>query len=143
MMGKPAVSVCDWLIPDVTPSRYPSDDYEYVIKTKKADLTKCVQDILHDYEIHSMKAQKYSDTHFANLGHCIPIMMDIIDSYVKGGKLTYHALQPQKRERVPLKKLKFHIIETTKREVYYNYREHSRIIKSLWDIAKSIKKKVK
>ena len=143
MMGKPAVSVCDWLIPDVTPSRYPSDDYEYVIKTKKANLTECIQNVLRDYEKHSSEAQEYSDTHFANLGHCIPIMMDIVDSYVEGGKPAYPALQSSKHERVPLKKLTFHIIETAKREAYYNYREHSVIIRSLWDVVKNIKKKMK
>ena len=37
MMGKPAISVCNWLIPDVTPSRYPADDYDYVVKTKKEE----------------------------------------------------------------------------------------------------------
>lgn len=140
MMGKPAISVCNWLIPDVKPSRYPSDDYDYVVKTTKEELTECVQNVLDNYEEYSQEAQKYSDTHFANLGHCIPTMMDILDSYIQGGNSANQALKPQKREHVPFKKMKFHIIETTKREVYYNYREHSKIIRGMWDTIRRIKK---
>ena len=33
MMGIPAVSVSNWLIPDTTPSRYPECDYDFVIMT--------------------------------------------------------------------------------------------------------------
>ena len=142
MMGKPAISVCNWLIPDVTPSRLPADDYDYVIKTKKEELTKCVSDVLTDYETYADEAQIYSNSHFANIGHCIPMMIDILDAIVSGKESPYQALKPTPRKRVPIKKLGFHLTETTKREVYYNYREHSKVVRALWDSSREIKRKI-
>ena len=49
MMGVPAVSVSNWLIPDVTPSRYPSCSYDFVNKTTKENLTECIRGMLADY----------------------------------------------------------------------------------------------
>ena len=140
MMGKPAVSVSNWLIPDVTPSRYPADDYDYVIKTTKEKLTECVAGILKDYDRYAGEAKKYSDEHFSNLGKCIPIMLDILDATVDNKPCDYPALIPQQSEKVPFKKMKFHLIETTKREIYYNYREHSKLIDCLWKIVRGTKR---
>ena len=142
MMGKPAVSVSNWLIPDVTPSRYPADDYDYVVKTKKEDLTACVKGILDNYRTYADQAQQYSDEHFANLGVCIPMMLDILDAAVAGTESPYPALKPEKRCPVPPKKLAFHLTETAKREIYYNYREHSRVVAVLWDAMRGIKRKI-
>lgn len=142
MMGKPAVSVCNWLIPDVTPSRYPADNYEYVVKTKKENLTNCIIDILDNYEKYAAEAQAYSDEHFANIGHCIPIMMDILDAVIEGKENKYTALKPKERERVPMNKLFFHKKETLKREVYFHYREQSKTIDMLWTFAKRIKQRI-
>ena len=142
MMGKPAISVCNWLIPDVTPSRFPADDYDYVVKTKKEDLTSCVSNVLTNYERYAKEAQDYSDEHFANIGHCIPMMLDILDAAVSGKESPYPALKREPKERVPFKKEKFHLIETTKREVYYNYRENSKVVRVLWDSAREVKRKI-
>ena len=60
MMGKPAVSVSNWLIPDTTPSRYPADDYDYVIKTKKEDLTSCIKEILDNYSKYQACISSYN-----------------------------------------------------------------------------------
>lgn len=143
MMGKPAISVCNWLIPDVTPSRYPADDYDYVIKTKKENLTNCVQEVLDNYKKYANEAQKYSDAHFANIGHCISMMLDVLDSYVNNTNCPIKRLCPSKRSRVPFKKLKFHIFECFKREVYYNYKQRNKIVSVTWDILKKAKDKIK
>lgn len=139
MMGKPAVSVSNWLIPDVTPSRYPADDYDFVIKTKKEELTSCVKDILDNYSKYQAEAQAYSDKHFANLGDCIPMMLDIIDAAIEGKKSPYPALESRPDAKVPKDKFKLYKKEKLKREIYYNYREKSRFVAFLWKIAKNIK----
>ena len=140
MMGKPAISVCNWLIPDVKPSRYPADDYEYVVKTRKEQLTECVRIVLSHYEEYASQAQKYSNEHFANLGHCIPMMIDILDANIENRKCKYQALVPQKREIVPFSKWKFHVIEMTKREVYCNYGERRKVVRSMWHVARETKR---
>lgn len=140
MMGKPAVSVSNWLIPDVTPSRYPADDYDFVIKTKKEELTSCVKDILDNYSKYQAEAQAYSDNHFANIGDCIPMMLDIIDAAIEGKKSPYPALESRPDAKVPKDKFKLYKKEKLKREIYYNYREKSRFVAFLWKIAKNIKK---
>ena len=142
MMGKPAISVCNWLIPDVTPSRYPADDYDYVVKTRKENLTECVQEVLDNYAKYAGEARAYSDEHFSNLGKCIPIMMDILDAAIEGKQCQYEPLKPKKYEKVPAKQLRFHKKETFKRELYYNYREHSKVVRILWDIARGAKRKI-
>lgn len=142
MMGKPAISVCNWLIPDVSPSRYPADNYEYVIKTKKEELTRCVSETLNNYKKYAAEAQAYSDEHFANIGHCVPIMMDILDAVVEGKECHYSPLIPHDREKVPIRKLLFHKKETLKREVYNNYRERSKMINAMWESARTIKRKI-
>ena len=142
MMGKPAISVCNWLIPDVTPSRYPADDYEYVVKTTKEELTQCVSEVLNNYDKYAGEAKAYSDKHFANIGRCISMMLDILDAAVEGRESPYPALVPLNNEKVPRDKLRFHMIEKIKREVYYNYRERSEVVETLWNLARGIKRTI-
>lgn len=136
MMGKPAISVRNWLIPDVVPSRYPSDDYDYVIKTKKEDLTCCVSDVLENYSKYAKEAQDYSDSHFSNIGHCIPMMFDVLDASFNRTECKYHSLEAQAPQRVPFNDLKLYYKEKMYRNIYYNYRERSKIINYLWNIIK-------
>lgn len=140
MMGKPAISVCNWLIPDVTPSRFPSDDYEYVIKTRKEELTKCVSEVLKNYEIYCDEAKSYSMKHFANIGQCIPMMIDILDATIEEKESHYSAISPLKNEKVPSDKLKFYRTEKIKRGIYYNYRERYKFVDYLWKIVRRIKR---
>ena len=63
MMGIPAVSVSNWLIPDVTPSRLPMCDYDFVIMTKKESLTECISEIINDYSRYQKQAQ-YKETSY-------------------------------------------------------------------------------
>ena len=121
MMGKPAISVCNWLIPETTPSRYPSDDYDFVIKTKKETLTECVNDVLSNYSTYQSEAQNYSDEHFSNIGSCIPIMLDILDTTIDGKKPSIAAITPQNRKHIsPLHWIKHNYIRFS-REKAYNY----------------------
>lgn len=142
LMGKPAISVRNWLIPDVTPSRYPADDYEYVVKTTKEELTQCVSEVLNNYDKYAEEAKAYSDKHFANIGRCISMMMDILDAAVEGRESPYPALVPLNDEKVPRDKLRFHMIEKIKREVYYNYRERSKVVETLWNVARGVKRTI-
>ena len=139
MMGKPAISVCDWLIPDVTPSRFPADDYDFTIKTTKEDLTECVENVLDKYDKYSDEAVLYSKEHFSNIGNCIPMMMDIVDSYVNGSECPYLSLIANNKEKVPLKKLLFFYKERIIRTLYYNYKEQYLVFGALWNFCRRIK----
>lgn len=143
MMGKPAVSVCNWLIPDTNPSRFPADDYDYVVKTTKEELTECVQDILLNYSKYAGDAKEYSDEHFANIGGCIDLMLDILDSCVDGVQSPVAPLTPKKRKMIPAKKRYINITERIKREVYWNYKQRSKMVSIMWDVAKKTKDIVK
>ena len=134
MMGKPAISVCNWLIPDVTPSRLPADDYDYVIKTKKEELTQCVAGILQDYDKYAREAQAYSDSHFANIGKCIPMMLDILDSTLNRSEPAYAPLVPAKRKSVPFKQYVFHVKERMTRALAYNYTVRNPLLRKLREI---------
>lgn len=123
MMGKPAISVCNWLIPETTPSRYPSDDYDYVIKTKKEELTECVQEVLDNYEKYQKDAVTYSDEHFSNIGNCIPMMFDVLDSVIEGKEVKVPALTPAKKVHLSLPHWIKHNYIRFSREKAYNYCE--------------------
>lgn len=141
MMGKPAISVNNWLIPDVTPSRYPANDYDYVIKTDKERLTECVSEVLNKYEMYQKAAQQYSDTHFSNIGKCIPMMLDILDATIENKQSPYKPLQPEKREKTSLDKLIKHILIVTKREIMSNYCVRNPFIKGAYNIYHKVKTK--
>lgn len=120
MLGKPAISVNNWMIPDVTPSRYPANDYEYVIKTDKEKLTDCVAEVLANYERYQKDAQHYSDTHFSNIGKCIPMMMDILDAAIEEKDGPYKALVPKKLKKLNIRQFMKHKTIITKRELIDN-----------------------
>ena len=140
MMGKPAVSVTDWLIPDVTPSRYPSDDYDFVIKTTKGEISNCISDVIENYESYQAEAQEYSDNHFSNVGHCIPIMLDVLDSFVEKKKCAVKRLRPQKRKPLGLKRRIEHAYHVILRETRWNYCERNPIMSALLDMYCRIRK---
>jgi len=139
MLGKPAVSVRNWLIPYFSPSRFPSDNYEFAIHTNKEDLADCISNILEKYEYYAGKAKKYSDEHFSNIGHCIPMMLDILDSHIEGTDCKYKCLVPANNENLSAKRMLSFRLESVKREIYYNYRSRSKVVKAVWDAAKGIK----
>jgi len=143
MMGKPVISVYNWLIPDVTPSRFPADDYEYAIKTKKEDLTECVKEVINNYRVFAEEARNYSKEHFSNIGKSIPIMMDILDATIRKKETPYPALQPQKGDKLSFSEYRLYLIERIKREISYNYCIQSKAVAFLWNIARGIYRKCK
>lgn len=120
MLGKPAISVNNWMIPDVTPSRFPANNYDYVIKTDKEKLTECVAGVIANYDKYQKEAREYSDAHFSNIGNCIPMMMDILDATLEGKTCPYKPLTRNKSQRLNMKQFMSHKTITVKRELINN-----------------------
>ncbi len=143
MLGKPAISVCDWLIPDETPSRLPSDDYEFTIKTKKAELSDCVRRVLGDYPRYAAEAQAYSDGHFSNLGCCIPIMLDILDAYVEDKPCPYARLEPAARKPLSAKQALEHELIYRKKKFLNHDVVKNPVLGTIWSGYRLVKRAVK
>ena len=134
LMGIPAVSVSDWLIPDTTPSRYPKDDYDFVVKTKIAELGECIKTIISDYDKYKQDAIDYSSYNYSNIGCTSKIIMDIIDGYVENKKIPVESIKVNKASRVPFKKyLKFKLI-CAKREITENYVKRYKILNYVYNL---------
>ena len=140
MMGIPAVSVSDWLIPDVSPKRFPQCDYDFVYMTKKANLKACVSDILNRYDEVREQVDYFRLRTFGEVGGCAEKIMDILDDCIDGRPIRYEKLASASREKVPFDKYRFHVIEGLKREVYYNYKQRSKIVSVLWNVARGTKR---
>lgn len=122
MLGIPAVSVSNWLIPDVTPSRFPFDVHTFAIKCKKEDLSNCVFNIINSYEKHSNNAKKYSTENFKNIGQTSKIFMDLIDSCVRNESFSNLQLHSNSHEsRISFLKFLNFLFTSAKREFVYNY----------------------
>lgn len=142
MMGIPAVSVSDWLIPDTTPSRYPKCDYENVIKTTKLQLTDCVKSILENYNSYTEKANKYSSLNFSNIGKTSKIIIDIIDDLINQKEFRHKSLEPQTKKNLSLQQcLKFHYYNFI-REIEYNYSTRFSLVGRLWCALRRIKRDI-
>ena len=140
MMGIPAVSVSDWLIPDVTPKRFPQCNYDFVFMTEKDNLSSFIQNIIDNYEKTKEEVRSFSERTFGSLGGASKLIMDIIDDCVEGRKIRYESLSPEPKSFVPIKDLVFHISEGTKREVYYNYKQRFRVVSVMWEWARGVKR---
>lgn len=143
MMGIPAVSVSDWLIPDVTPSRFPKCDYDFVFMTTKGELTEFVREILDHYEQYHVKAQQFSRENFSNIGSASEMIMDIIDDCVAGKPVRYPAEAAQKKAPVPLRRELERRILLFKLELVNNYAVQHRIIGKLLNCWRKRKHRVK
>ena len=141
MMGIPAVSVSNWLIPDTDPKRFPECDYDFVFMTTKEELTGFVEGILGNYEDYVSKVNAFREETFGDLGGSAKIIMDIIDDCVEGRPVRYEALKPKPEEKVPKKQLKFHRHECIKREMYYNYNQRSKLFHFFYEPVRRLKKK--
>lgn len=141
MMGIPAVSVSNWLIPDTDPKRFPECDYDFVFMTTKEELADFVSVILGNYEDYASKVNAFREETFGNLGGSAKIIMDIIDDCVEGRPVRYEALKPTPEEKVPKKQLKFHRHECIKREMYYNYNKRSKLFHFFYEPVRKLKKK--
>ena len=138
MMGVPAVSVSDWLIPDTTPSRYPKDDYDFVVKTKIADLGDCIKTIISDYDKYKQEAIDYSKYNYSNIGCTSKIIMDIIDGYVENKDIPVESIKANKSSRVPIKKYcKFKLI-CVKREITENYVKRYKLLNYIYNLYRKL-----
>lgn len=141
LMGVPAVSVSDWLIPDTTPSRYPKDDYDFVVKTKIAELGECISAIISDYEKYKKDAIEYSTYNYSNIGCTSKKIMDIIDGYVEKKEIPLESIEANKTSRVPLKKyIKFKMI-CAKREITENYVKRYKLLNYVYNLYRKVCRK--
>lgn len=101
MLGIPAVSVSNWLIPDQNPKRFPETDYDFVLKTSKENLKSCIENILDNYDTYQKEAIDYSAKNFKNTGKTAIMIMDIIDEFRETGKSSFPTLSPLNKERLP------------------------------------------
>lgn len=139
MMGIPAVSVSDWLIPDVTPSRLPKCDYDFVYTTLKVDLTEKIRDIIDNYSDYKLRTEEFCKSNFANIGNSSTIIMDIIDDCVAERNIRYEAIQRVENIRVPIKKNLKHKFGQFYKEVATNYSKNNKCIGAIWNLLRRIK----
>lgn len=140
MMGIPAVSVSNWLIPDQIPSRYPKCDYDFVIKTTKEELSNCISIIINNYDKYKKETEEFSKKNFSNIGNTSKIIMDIIDDYTNNQKIRYKKLK-NSRKKYPLIRYIKHKINCIKKEIIFNYVERNILIKKMYNIYKEIREK--
>ena len=142
MMGIPAVSVSNWLIPDVTPSRYPECNYSFVTMTTKEELTDCVSGILENYEQYKKEAEEYSRLNFSNIGKSSKMIMDIIDDCVEGKPIRYEQLVAKPSKGISIKRRIQHDLIGLKNEISYNYKYRFKIFGWFYNILKKVKNAV-
>jgi hypothetical protein len=134
MMGIPAVSVSDWLIPDVSPSRYPEDTYSFVTTTTKSKLSDCIRDLLENYNMHSLMAKRYSRENFGETGNSAHRIMDVVDYVIKGKEChTTHIMAANVVERIPLARYLRHKALFHKRNIR-RYAHENRLISFGWQM---------
>lgn len=143
MMGIPAVSVTDWLIPDTIPSRLSKCEYDFVLTTTKLGLTGEVEKVINNYEEYRKKFSDISERTFNNIGSTSSMIMDIVDDCVSGQTIRYKALQPKQKENVLLKKEVKRRTEQLYRTLYANYKVQYPVFAKIWNIGKSIKDAIK
>lgn len=139
LVGVPAVSVSDWLIPDVKPSRYPDCHYDFVTLTKKAELRNCIAEMVSNYDKYKTEVEQYRNLNFSNIGSSCSMIMDIIDDCLNGKNVRYEMLKPKKNERVPLKKDIKRLYGQLYREMYANWKVNNVLFGALWKFLKMIK----
>ena len=139
MMGVPAVSVSDWLIPDVQPSRFPRSDYPFVFMTRKNQLTDFIRELLDDYRQTAEKVDGFRLEMFGESGGCASMIMDIVDDCAAGREIRYPMLAPAQKCRVPSGKLYYHLVEGAKRELYSNYCQRSKVLNTAYRILRNLK----
>lgn len=127
MMGIPAISVSDWLIPDVIPKRYPECNYNFVFMTQKDKLADCVQSMLKNYSKTLEQVEIFRRQTFGEIGGAAIKIMDIIDDCIMGNAIRYKSIQPSESHAVPFKQYLFHIYTITVREFAENYCQKSKI----------------
>lgn len=139
MMGIPAISVSDWLIPDVEPSRYPECNYDFVFKTTKENLGTCVENILNNYDEYQSRTMHKRDITFCNIGYSSPLIMNIIDDCVCNKNIRYKSISSEPIKHLPLKRYLKHKYIIWNREIRYNYCARYLFVRKIWNVIRMIK----
>lgn len=140
MIGIPAISVSDWLIPDVTPSRFPKCNYDFVTKTKKKELKKCITNMLSDYEKYKNDTENYAKNNFLNIGQSCKIIMNIIDDFVNNDTIRYKKIDEQPLVKVPFfKNLKRKMLQLYNL-MCYKWKVRNVVFRYIWNFLRLIKK---
>lgn len=139
MMGIPAVSVSNWLIPDTTPSRYPECDYDFVIMTTKEDLTGCVRNIVENYEDYRFRSQEFAARTFSNIGNTSSMILDIIDDCVYGREIRYEQIPFRKNESIGVVKEYKRRRHQLSLAIKCNYQVRYKSVRSMMRIVQSIR----
>lgn len=140
MMGVPAISVSDWLIPDVKPSRFPKCDYDFVYMTTKDKLHDKVQELLEHYDDYKKQTELFAANNFANIGKSSKMIMDILDDIMANTKVRYDKLQPKELKTLPLNKYVKHNLISLRRECALNYAVRYRIFGYFWNAIRCLKR---
>lgn len=140
MMGVPAVSVSDWLIPDVVPSRLPKCDYDFVFMTKKAQLSEFVQKLFEDYPAVKAQTEEIAAKNFRNIGKTSQMIMDILDDYLDGKPIRYPAIVQNPDQKVPFAKDLRRRLMAFQLEMSTNYTKRNPVLGAMWNVAKKAKK---
>lgn len=141
MMGIPAVSVSNWLIPDQIPSRHPKCDYDFVTKTTKEELSNCICTIINNYEKYKKETEEFSKNNFSNVGNTSKMIVDIIDDIIGNNKIRYNSLA-KTNKAIAIKQYIKHIIFCYKRELVYNQAKQNKTIKKMYNVYRKIKEKL-
>ncbi len=134
MMQIPSVSVSDWTIPDVTPSRFADCKFEFAVHVRKENLTSCVEKIFCNYDRYQKKISDYARHYFFHIGNSASRIMDVIDDCVNGDSVRYQPLKPKNLKWPGLMRLLGHCSVSVRREIYHNYRVKHRAVRILWDV---------
>ena len=138
MMGIPALSVSDWLIPDTKPSRLPRCDYDFVWMTEKAKLGEKVREMLGDYEGCKARTEAFERENFPNPGTASAMILDIIEDCIAGREPRYPAIAPREKERVPIGKYCRHMYEAGGRIFVEKYAKKYAVCRLAWNAAKKV-----
>ena len=90
----------------------------------------------------AQRAEEYSRLNFSNIGKSSKMIMDIIDDYLEGKPQKYEALVANPLKNIPMKQKVKHWLIGFKNEVYYNYRVRFKLVEGVYNVLRSIKKKV-
>jgi hypothetical protein len=103
LKGRPAISVSDWMVPDMQPPRLPLAPFDFLIRTPKQQLAEVVAEMLTDLPAHQDVARRHRDRNFSKLGEGAASIMDLVDALASGADSPFEPLTAETELRsVPL-----------------------------------------
>lgn len=139
MLGIPAVSVSNWLIPDVIPSRFPRCDYEFIVMTTKEKLTQCIKEMVENYNDYHERTTNFAASNFSHIGETSSMIMDIVDDCVSNVPIRYPKVVPSRNERVSIMSNIERITLQSRIALIENYAARFFVIKALYRLFKTVK----